>query len=160
MVTLHHGSYTLIDKIDLSLSKAGKDFGRGFYLNPDYEQALLWAASRVKILEKGKPSVTSFEFDLERAIKEGVDIRIFEDYSVEWAEFVVANRRNTSNMPVHSHQIVIGPIADDSVGREIQLYMQGYMTIEQLVERIRYNGKRSVQYFFANEDALKFLKKI
>lgn len=48
MTLLHHGSYTRIECIDLSLSKSGKDFGKGFYLNPDYEQAMLWAKSRVK----------------------------------------------------------------------------------------------------------------
>ena len=41
MIQLHHGSNVVIDKIDLSKSKTGKDFGKGFYLNPDYEQALL-----------------------------------------------------------------------------------------------------------------------
>lgn len=43
MILLHHGSYLHIDNIDLSMSKSGKDFGKGFYLNPDYEQALMWA---------------------------------------------------------------------------------------------------------------------
>lgn len=33
MIKLHHGSYTSIDHIDLSKSKSGKDFGKGFYLS-------------------------------------------------------------------------------------------------------------------------------
>ena len=36
---LYHGSSAVIDKIDMSLSKVGKDFGCGFYLSPDMEQA-------------------------------------------------------------------------------------------------------------------------
>lgn len=40
MIRLHHGSNVGIDTIDLSLSKRGKDFGQGFYLNPSYSQAL------------------------------------------------------------------------------------------------------------------------
>lgn len=39
MIRLHHGSNVVIDSIDLSLSKKGKDFGKGFYLNPNYNQA-------------------------------------------------------------------------------------------------------------------------
>ena len=35
MLKLYHGSNVTIDKIDLSCSRRGKDFGRGFYLNPD-----------------------------------------------------------------------------------------------------------------------------
>ncbi len=160
MTLLHHGSYTRIERIDLSLSKSGKDFGKGFYLNPDYEQAMLWAKSRVKTYETGEATVTSYEFNLEQAISDGVKVKIFDDYTEEWADFVVANRRNSSDNPTHSYDIVIGPIADDNVGRQIQLYMQGYWTIEQLGEKIRYNGNKSIQYYFATEKGLEYLKKV
>lgn len=160
MIRLHHGSYTLIENIDLSLSKPGKDFGKGFYLNPDYEQALLWAKSRVKIIENGTPIVTSYDFDVEGAIRDGLKIKIFEDYTEEWAEFVVGNRRNDSSTPFHDYDIVIGPIADDNVGRQIQFYMQGYWSIEQLVDKIKYYGKKSIQYYFANNNSLTYLTRI
>ena len=160
MIRLHHGSNVAIEKIDLSKSKSGKDFGKGFYLNPDSEQALLWAKSRVKTLDKGEATVTSFEFDFDLALKENLKIKIFEDYSEEWAEFVVANRRNNSDNLIHPYDIVIGPIADDNVGRQIQFYMQGYWSLSQLVERIKYNGKKSIQYYFATENSLTYLKRL
>lgn len=158
MIQLHHGSNVVIEKIDLTKSKTGKDFGKGFYLNPNYDQAFLWAKSRVKTLDKGTPVVTSFEFNLDLALKENLKVKIFEDYSEEWAEFVVSNRRNNSANPIHPYDIVIGPIADDNVGRQIQFYMQGYWSLNQLVEKIKYNEKKSIQYFFATETSLKFLK--
>lgn len=37
---LYHGTNRAFDEIDLLMSKPNKDFGRGFYLSPDYEQAL------------------------------------------------------------------------------------------------------------------------
>ncbi len=160
MIHLHHGSYTYIKNIDLAMSNRGKDFGKGFYLNPDYQQALSWAKSRVAVLETGTPTVTSYEFDQEEAERNGLKIKIFEDYTEEWAEFVVKNRRNIGEKPFHSYDIVIGPIADDNVGRQIQFYMQGYWSIEQLVEKIKYNGKKSIQYYFANEKSLEYLKRI
>lgn len=159
MIKLHHGSNIGIDNIDLSLSKPGKDFGRGFYLNPDYEQALLWAESRVRILQEGVPTVTSYEFDIDHAIESGLNVKIFDDYTEEWAEFVVNNRRNLLNAPCHPYDIVIGPIADDNVGRQIQLYMQGYWSIHLLIDKIRYTAKKSTQYFFGSEKALTFLSK-
>lgn len=110
--------------------------------------------------ETGEATVTSYEFNLEHAISDGVNVKIFDDYTEEWADFVVANRRNSSDNPIHSYDIVIGPIADDNVGRQIQLYMQGYWTIEQLVEKIRYNGKKSIQFYFATEKGLKYLNKV
>lgn len=160
MIRLHHGSYVSIDRIDLSMSKKGKDLGRGFYLNPDYGQALLWAETRVRVLQEGKPIVTSYEFDIDHALQSGMKVKIFEEYTKEWAEFVVCNRRNDSENTQHPYDIVVGPIANDNVGRQIQLYMQGYWSIEQLIDKIRYSGKKSVQYYFGSEAALTFLTKI
>lgn len=160
MIKLHHGSNMGIDIIDLSKSKPGKDFGKGFYLNPDYDQALLWAKSRVRTLQEGEPIVTTFEFDLDRAIETGLEVKIFDDYTEEWAEFVVRNRRNASGTSDSTFDIVIGPIADDNVGRQIQLYMQGYWSIKQLIERIKYTPRKSMQYFFGSKEALKFLTKL
>ncbi|MBQ8225377.1 MAG: DUF3990 domain-containing protein [Bacteroides sp.] len=39
MITLYHGSNVEITQIDLSLSRKGKDFGCGFYLNASKQQA-------------------------------------------------------------------------------------------------------------------------
>ena len=41
MLKLYHGSNVVIDKIDLCRSRKGKDFGCGFYLNPNESQASL-----------------------------------------------------------------------------------------------------------------------
>ncbi|MCL2650704.1 MAG: DUF3990 domain-containing protein [Candidatus Azobacteroides sp.] len=38
---VYHGSYTKIDKIDLSKCEPRKDFGQGFYVTKFYEQALI-----------------------------------------------------------------------------------------------------------------------
>ena len=51
------------------------------------------------------------------------DLEVFPDYSEEWAEFVVMNRKNDSDIPAHSYDIVIGPIADDTVGVQIRRYI-------------------------------------
>lgn len=160
MIRLHYGSYMRIDHINLSMSKPGKDFGKGFYLNPDYDQARLWAESRVRVLQIGEATVTSYELDIDQAIQAGLKVKEYDDYTEEWADFVVKNRRNISDTPIHDYDIVIGPIADDNVGRQIQLYMQGYWTIEQLIEKIKFNTKKSIQYYFGSEDALKFLRKL
>ncbi len=158
MISLHHGSNVAIETVDLSKSKNGKDFGKGFYLNPDYGQALKWAASRVDFYNFGEAIVTSFLFDIDRAKQDGLKIKIFDSYSIEWAEFVVANRKNPSQALIHNYDIVIGPIADDSVGNQIRRYMQNYITIEELLTEIKYYGSRAIQYYFANDKALKYLK--
>ena len=158
MITLHHGSNVAIDTIDLSKSKAGKDFGKGFYLNPDYSQAQKWAETRVDFYFSGSPIVSSYEFDIEKARENNLKIKIFDDYSPEWADFVVSNRRNNSDSPIHDFDIIIGPIADDSVGNQIRRYMAGQITLSKLVEEIRYHGNRAIQYYFATERSLRYLK--
>ena len=44
MIRLYHGSNVAIEQIDLSRSKRGKDFGQGFYLNANPNQAMEMAA--------------------------------------------------------------------------------------------------------------------
>lgn len=36
----------------------------------------------------------------------------------------------------------------------------GYISIEKLIEELKYRGNHSVQYFFATESAIKLLKKL
>lgn len=43
MTRLYHGSNMAIERIDLSRSKRGKDFGQGFYLNANPDQAMAMA---------------------------------------------------------------------------------------------------------------------
>ena len=50
---LYHGSNTDIAEIDLSMSKVGKDFGCGFYLSADKEQAWEFAARKTEQLGAG-----------------------------------------------------------------------------------------------------------
>ena len=63
MLKLYHGSNVVIDTIDLGCSRRGKDFGCGFYLNPDKEQALGMAVRTTRRLMQGTPILNAFEFD-------------------------------------------------------------------------------------------------
>ena len=59
---LYHGTNLLFDDIDLRMSKPNKDFGKGFYLSDNLQQAGDLANSRVE-LEGGKPIVLAYDFD-------------------------------------------------------------------------------------------------
>jgi len=90
------------------------------------------AEFKTEFLAFGTPAITSFDFDLERAKADGLNIQIFDDYCEEWAKFVVMNRHNNTTEPIHP-DIVIGPIADDKVGLQIRLYTDGYITVDKLI---------------------------
>lgn len=158
MTQLYHGSNIAIEKIDLSRSKRGKDFGQGFYLNANPDQAMAMAIRTTRFLNEGQPTLSCFEFNEEEAKKNGLVIKTFDDYSEEWAEFVVMNRKNNSDVPAHPYDIVIGPIADDTVGVQIRRYIMGYMSASSLVEELRFKGDHAVQYFFGTPKALEYLK--
>lgn len=44
---LYHGTNEPFEAVDLSRSKPNKDFGRGFYLSADKEQAMEMAKAKV-----------------------------------------------------------------------------------------------------------------
>jgi len=160
MTHLYHGSNVAIQQIDLSRSKRGKDFGQGFYLNANPGQAMAMAVRTTRFLSYGQPTLSCFEFNEEEAKKLGLTIKIFPDYSEEWAEFVVMNRKNDSDIPAHPYDIVIGPIADDTVGVQIRRYIMGYLSASALVEELKFRGDHAVQYFFGTPQAVKLLKRI
>lgn len=160
MITLYHGSNVEINQIDLSLSRKGKDFGCGFYLNANKQQAMEMAIRTANRMKNGSPVISAFEFDEGILSKKELNTKIFEEYSVEWAEFILMNRKNLSNSPAHSYDIVIGPIANDTVGVQIRRFIMGYISIEKLIEELKYKGNHSVQYFFATEAAINLLNKV
>lgn len=159
MIRLYHGSNVEIHQIDLSLSRKGKDFGCGFYLNANKQQAYDMAVRTTQRMRSGVPVVNAFIFDDAAIAEQALNVKIFDSYSVEWAEFVLLNRKNTSDTPAHPYDIVIGPIANDTVGVQIRRFIMGYISIEKLIEELEYKGNHSVQYFFATEKAINLLTK-
>ncbi|MBO5194160.1 MAG: DUF3990 domain-containing protein [Bacteroidales bacterium] len=154
---LHHGSNVEIDAVDLSRGRNGKDFGKGFYLSKDYRQAVAFASTVLRREGCGVPVVTTFEFD-ETALRI-LRVKSFDGYSREWAEFVLANRKNGTDVKIHQYDIVIGPIADDSVGTQIRQLTRGFITFDAFLENIKFITP-TMQYFFGTEEALKYLRKI
>ena len=60
---LYHGSNCEIREVDLSVSKVGKDFGCGFYLSFDKNQAQEMAEKKTEQLGEGRPVLNVYEFD-------------------------------------------------------------------------------------------------
>ena len=154
---LYHGSNIEIGEILLSKGRHGKDFGRGFYLSSDYMQAVRMSENVVRREGSGTPIVTKFEFD--ESSLDGFNVKRFEGYTEEWAQFVLANRKNRSDEQVHWYDIVIGPIADDAVGVQIRQLSRGFITFDKFLESIKYTAP-TFQYFFGTERATRLLKKI
>lgn len=155
---LYHGSNVEIEKIDLMKCRPYKDFGKGFYLTDIRRQAERMAA-RTANMFRGEPILTSFEFDLDTAERQGLKIKVFNSPNEEWAHFVMANRDINVVQPCHDYDIVIGPVADDTIARLLRMFTENFISERQLVKELTFTEVSS-QYFFHTEAAINMLKKI
>ena len=155
---LYHGTNQDFSVIDLRKSRPNKDFGQGFYLSREYTQAMDMAKTKVEQMETGVPTVQTYEAD-EAAIS-ALRVLRFDDYSEEWAKFILLNRNNASAEPAHDYDIVIGPIANDRVGVQLWKYETQAIDLPMLVHNLRNMKGITFQYFFGTERAIKTLKRL
>lgn len=155
---LYHGSNMRVTEPDLRRSKPFKDFGQGFYLSAVEQQAKDQAFSKVDQMKSGQAIVNEYLFDETLMTCGELKVKVFEDYSVEWAEFVLMNRDRKIVQPSHDYDIVYGPIADDGVNYQLRRYWGGVITLPKLIEELKYAKGITFQYFFGTERALKTLK--
>ena len=154
---LLHGSYTEILTPNLSKCKGKNDFGKGFYLTPNWKRA--WQmGKRSTFLHGGKITVNAFLFYPNIGEKKGLQIKIFEGFTTEWAKFILQNREESGFK--HDYDIVIGPIADDRVGVQLWKYESQLIDLPTLIKRLKYMKGITFQYFFGTERAIKLLKRI
>ena len=157
---LYHGSNVKIDRIDLSKSNVGKDFGVGFYLTPNRDHALGQAQRKIEMFSFGVPTLNAYFFD-ENELQNGeLAVKTFDDYTLEWAEFVLMNRQSNSRTSLHGYDVVVGPVANDTVGYQIRRLLGNLISMEQFLKELKYPKEMSIQYFFGTEKALKYLKAI
>ena len=106
---------------------------------------------------EGEPLVSEFLFDEDKI--HDLKVLRFESYTKEWAEFIILNRRNRNDQQAHDYDIVYGPIADDTVGATINLFIRQYIDLDELIRRLKFVEPK-YQYFFATPAALTTLTKV
>ena len=84
----------------------------------------------------------------------------YDGYTLEWARFVLMDRKNRTRIQAHDYDIVIGPIANDAVGFQIRRLTSGLIDIDRFMEELKYMKGVTMQYFFGTEKALKYLTRI
>jgi len=135
---LYHGSYCAVREPDLAKCAKYKDFGQGFYLTTDVEQAQSFAKLSLRhALDSGKVDanqkfgiVSSFIFNRNGEIQE----KIFPVADASWLHCVVGHRRKSSFEDLiqecRRYDIIGGKIANDATNLTIAAYMLGaYGTI-------------------------------
>ena len=151
---LYHGGTNIIERPVVITGDQGRDFGFAFYVTDIREQAERWARRRAKYRSRiarseVKGIVCEYEFD-ENGCND-LAIRRFPAPSLEWIDFVVANRSDVTYR--HGYDLVIGKIANDRVGETISYVVQGVMRREDALERLRFQHINN-QFAFCTEKAI------
>lgn len=150
---LYHGSNVEVQEPRLIPSKRLLDFGAGFYLTSDYEQARKWAARTAKNRESGISVISVFEIGKNEIKK--LKVLMFEAANEEWLKYVSANRTGKPTEGVYD--VVVGPVANDQAIRTVNNYLKGYFP-EDVAVRLLLPQKLKDQYAFRTERALAALK--
>lgn len=130
---LYHGSYTIVKVPDLSACKPSKDFGLGFYLTTDMNQAKRFVKTAVQKAIKNGVTVenanTGFVSVYELSDPSGIRIFEFADADREWLHCVAAHRSNRLFRDEiekwSGFDIIAGKIANDNTNLVITAYMNG-----------------------------------
>lgn len=157
MIELYHGSNMVVTEVDLNRCRIGKDFGKGFYLSDDKYQAMKMSKLVTRREGEGEPTLNTFLFDETVLSSNILNFMRFDSYSAEWAEFVLMNRNNKSDVVAHDYDIVYGPIANDRIGLQIKRLEQGILTPKGFLRNIRF-VQPTFQYYFGTEHSLLFLR--
>lgn len=153
---LYHGTNTDFPQIRLNMSRVGKDFGFGFYLTTDKQVATRQAERKLLQYGTGAKIVQSYYLDEQKL--EELKVLRFDSYTEEWADFILLNRQNKERRSLHDYDVVVGPIANDTVGFQIRRYTEGIITKTQFLQEIMYH-QVTMQYFFGTERALTLLER-
>jgi len=156
---LYHGTNINFGEIDLTKSLPNKDFGKGFYLSDTFSQAQQMAKAKVERLG-GIETVIEYSFDESLLHNGELKTKIFNGYDIEWADFIIQNRSNTTTKSLHDYDIIVGPIANDRIGLQILRLAEGDIDKETFLRKIRYMKGTTIQYFFGTTRATATLKRI
>lgn len=143
MMTVYHGSGTIVKEPKILQGRNTKDFGVGFYCTIIREQAERWAK------RYDTPILNTYTVRMDSRLK----ILEFTDMTEDWLNFIIDCRHGK----VHEYDIVIGSMANDQIYNYIADYMDGIITREQFWSLARFKYP-SHQITFCTPEALKCLE--
>ncbi|WP_194268391.1 DUF3990 domain-containing protein [Segatella copri] len=126
-----------IEYPEISKGRTKVDFGQGFYLTDIKSQAEKW--SKVIAIRKGpafRPIVNMFELNEDLFNQSDFRIKRFEEYNIEWLQYVVDCRRGGNLQK--QYDLVEGGVANDNVIDTVEDFENGRITAEQALGQLVY----------------------
>jgi len=140
---VYHGGYCAIETPEIRPSRNNRDFGQGFYCTEYQTQAQRWAK------RFDSPVVSVFEY----AEVSDISVLRFETMTEEWLDFIVDCRRGKP----HDYDIVIGAMANDTIWRFINNFINGTISREAFWVLAKFRHPTQ-QIVFCSERSLKCIR--
>ena len=151
---LYHGTNQKFDAFDFNKAKNFKDFGKGYYLTTDFNQAQKWAQKRG---DKAKKAYI-YCYDVADVQTDSLKILELLQCDQKWLEFISENRIEGREP---DYDIIYDRIADNQyleISNTLLDYKQSRISSEEAIERIRWKNTKADQYCFKSKEALDLLR--
>lgn len=123
-LVVYHGSDVLFGNPQLKYAKPHKDFGKGFYVTTDENQAKRFA----EIVARRNGSSDAFVMQFNVQNFDDLLMFEFDDTNEDWLKCIVGNRTETHKSLADAwknYEVITGKIADDDTALVINAYMAG-----------------------------------
>ncbi|MDR0856123.1 MAG: DUF3990 domain-containing protein [Clostridiales bacterium] len=150
---LYHGSNIAVREPKLVVQNRFLDFGFGFYTTANREQAKIFA-DKVTVRRGGSPVISVFSFDTERAGRT-LKWKKFSKPDGAWLDFIVAHRRGV--YAGEAFDVISGAVANDDVYATVAIYMNGLLSREDTIKRLKIKELYN-QTVFSSAEALRCLR--
>lgn len=145
---VYHGSIDVVNKPDVIHSVRPLDFGKGFYVTTNKEQARRWAKRKADLYSKTKAYINIYELS---EADNSFEIKTFSDDLYEWIDFVCDCR--DGKLEYQKYDIIKGKVANDKVFRVVDLYHTGVWDKERALKEIKVYPNYD-QIAFINQEAI------
>lgn len=150
---LYHGSNLAVEQPRIIASNRALDFGVGFYVTSDWEQAVKWAKNVTRRRRQGVPMVSAYEIN--EKVMSNLSVLEFQVPDADWLHYVSENRQNMYYGKIHD--VVCGPVANDNTMPVLNLFLSGFLNEEETVKRLL-PQKLKDQYAFKTQQAIQIMQ--
>lgn len=144
---VYHGGTCIIKSPLVNVGRAGLDFGEGFYVTDNREQAIEWA-KKMADRRQTIPIINEYNIDVDY-IYENFQCLKFENYDIDWLNFIADNRKGLNNW--QKYDLIEGGVADDRVVDTVESYIAELISANEALKRLIYH-KPNNQICILNQD--------
>lgn len=141
------------------IGRTDLDFGPGFYVTNNKNQAEKWAKTKASRKHGQKAILNIYHFNQEDFTKENkYSIMVFPKYNIKWLDFIAYSRKGKH--PWENFDWIEGGIVNDSVITTVDAYADGIMSAEAAMDRLVQEELRQQVCIRKQEIIDKYLTKV